>query len=221
MYTGELYVLGDSVLYNLAVLCNTVELYLVGLGHELGDNHGEFLAHLGGFGKETLQFLVVVAHIHGSTREDVRGTDEHGVTYLVDELLNVVHAGECAPTWLVDAKLVEHGAELATVLGTVDADGISTQNRNCLAEEFHGQVVGNLSTHADDNTAGAFQVDDIKYALETQLVEVEAVAHVIVGGYGLGVVVYHDALVAELAGRLYGVDRTPVELHAGTDTVST
>ena len=164
--------LGDGVLHYLAVLRNTIELYLVGLGHELGNNHGVFLADLAGCGQEALQFLVVVAYVHGSTGKDVRGTHQYGITHLVDELLHIGHAGKCAPTGLVYAQLVEHGTELATVLGTVDADGVGTQYGNSLAEEFHGQVVGNLSAHADNHTAGTFQVDDIKDAFETQLVEV-------------------------------------------------
>ena len=212
--------LGDGVLHYLAVLRNTVKLYLVGLGHEFGNNHGVFLADLAGCGQEALQFLVVVAYVHGSTGKDVGRTNQYGITDLVDELLHIGHAGKCAPTGLVNTKLVEHGTELATVLGTVDADGIGTQYGNCLTEEFHGQVVGNLSAHADNHTAGTFQVDDIEDAFETQLVEIEAVAHVIVGGNGLGVVVYHDALVTELACCLYGIDGAPVELYAGTDAVS-
>jgi hypothetical protein len=220
MYTGKLNVLRDSILYNLTILCNTVELYLVGLSHELGDNYGVLLAHLTCLGKEALKLLIVVTYVHGSTREDIRGTNEYGIAYLVDELLNVVHAGECAPTGLIDTKLIKHGTEFATVLGTVNADGVGAKYGNCLTEELHGKVVGYLTTYADNNATGALQVDNIENALEAQLVEVETVAHIIVGRHGLGVVVNHYALVAQLACSLDSINRTPVELNTGTNTIS-
>ena len=46
---------------------------------------------------------------------------------------------------------------------------------------------------------GALKVDDVHHALEGQLVEVEAVTHVVVGRHGLRVVVYHDRTPALLA----------------------
>ena len=47
--------------------------------------------------------------------------------------------------------------------------------------ELHGEVVGYLATNADDDATGLFEVDDIEHAFHRQLIEVEAVAHVVVG----------------------------------------
>ena len=87
--------------------------------------------------------------------------------------------------------------------------------------ELHGQVIRNLSTYRDNHTTRLLQIDDIKHTFEGEFVEVETVAHVVVGRYSLGVVVDHDGLVAQLAGGLYSIHRTPVELNGRTDAVST
>ena len=87
--------------------------------------------------------------------------------------------------------------------------------------ELHSQVIGYLTTYADNNTTGRFQIDDIKDTLQGKLVEIQAVAHVVVGRNGLRVVVNHDGFVTLLACGIDGVDGTPVELHARTDAVGT
>ena len=151
MHTGILYVLGDGILDHLALVGHGVELNLFGLGHELGNHYGELLRHLGGHREEAVQLLVVVAHVHGSTREYVRGTHQYGIAHLGDKLLDVVERGQCTPCRLVNAQFVEHGRELVAVLSTVNVDGAGTQHRNTLTVQLHGQVVRNLSTHADND----------------------------------------------------------------------
>ena len=121
-------------------------------------------------------------------------------------------AGERAPCRLVDAEFVEHSGELVAVFCTVDIDWRSTEDGHILTVEFHGEVVWNLTTHADDDATRLFEVDDIEQTLKGEFVEIEAVAHIVVGRYGLGVVVDHDALITQLASGIDGIDRTPVEL---------
>ena len=65
------------------------------------------------------------------------------------------------------------------------------------------------------------QVDDIHYTLEGQLVEVETVAHIVVGRYGLWVVVDHNRAPTFLADGIQSLHTTPVELYGRTDAVST
>ena len=81
------------------------------------------------------------------------------------------------------------------------------------AVEAHGEVVRNLSTGRYDNTHGALELDDIHHTLEGELVEEQAVTHIIVGRYGLGVVVDHHAAVALLADGVERLHTTPVELY--------
>ena len=64
-------------------------------------------------------------------------------------------------------------------------------------------------------------LDDIHHTLEGQLVEVETVAHIVVGRYGLWVVVDHHRAPALLANGVQSLNATPVELYGRTDAVST
>ena len=64
-------------------------------------------------------------------------------------------------------------------------------------------------------------LDDIHHTLEGQLVEVETVAHIVVGRYGLWVVVDHHRAPAFLADGVQCLNATPVELYGRTDAVST
>ena len=90
MHTGILDVLGNGILDDLSLVGNSVKLNLLGLSHELGHHYGELLGHLGSHGEEAVQFLVVVAHVHGSTREYVRRTYQYRIAHLRDKLLDVV-----------------------------------------------------------------------------------------------------------------------------------
>ena len=89
-----------------------------------------------------------------------------------------------------------------------------------LLVEEHGKVVRNLTTGRDDNAVRCLEVDDVHYALECKLVEVETVTHIVVSRYGLGVIVDHNRTVALLADGVERLNATPVELYRRTDTVS-
>ena len=67
MNTCILHVLRDGIFHNLTLVGNGVELYLLGVLHELADYHGIVLGDLGGHVQEAMQFIVVVADVHGCT----------------------------------------------------------------------------------------------------------------------------------------------------------
>ena len=214
VHTGILNMLRNGVFHNFALVGNGIELNLLGVLHELRHHDGVVLRHFCGHVEEAMQLLIVVADVHGSTREHVAGTHQHGITHLADELLDVVERGQGTPTRLVDAEFVEHGRELVAVFSAVDVDGTCAEHGHMLPVELHGEVIRNLSAHADDDAARFFDVDDVEHALQRQFIEVEAVAHVVVGRHGFGVIVDHHALITLSAGGLDGVYRTPVELNA-------
>ena len=109
MYASILHVLRDGIFNDLAVLCHSVKLYLVGFCHELRDDNRIFFADLAGHLEEAFEFLIVLAYVHGRSREHVRWANEHREAYPLDEGFHIVHACQSAPLWLVNAKLVEHG----------------------------------------------------------------------------------------------------------------
>ena len=133
--------------------------------------------------------------------------------------MNVVHRGQLPPSGLVYAEAVEHGREAVAVLGVVDAVGGGAEDGDLGGIQAGSQVVGNLASHGDDHSVRFLQVADIEHPLVGQLVEVEAVAHIVVSGYGLRVVVDHDSAPAALADGLQGIDAAPVELHGAADAV--
>ena len=55
--------------------------------------------------------------------------------------------------------------------------------------------------------------DDVHDTLKGQFVEIQTVAHVIVGGNGLRVIVHHHAAVALLADSAECLHAAPVELY--------
>ena len=64
-------------------------------------------------------------------------------------------------------------------------------------------------------------LDNIHHTLEGQLVEVETVAHIVVGRNGLWVVVDHHRAPTLLADGVQSQNATPVELYRRTDAIST
>ena len=144
--TSILNVFGDCVLHDFTVLSNCIELDLVGFRHEFTYDDGIFLAVFACHLKEALQLIIRIADVHGSSREDVRGTNQNGITDFVDELLHILHARQSTPSRLIYTELVEHSRELATILSTIDADRRSAKDGHTLSVEFHRKVVRNLST---------------------------------------------------------------------------
>ena len=66
-----------------------------------------------------------------------------------------------------------------------------------------------------------FDVADVEHTLQGQFVEEETVAHIVVGTYGLRVVVDHHSLESHLLNFLQGSNSTPVKLDRRADAVST
>ena len=89
-----------------------------------------------------------------------------------------------------------------------------------LLVKAHGEVVGYLAACADNNPRRVLQFDDIHNTLECQFVEIQTVAHVIISGNGLGIIVYHNRAVALFADSVESLYTTPVELHRRTYAIS-
>ena len=158
--------LRDGILDHLALVGNGVELDLFRLCHELRYHHGELLRHLCRHVQEAMQLLLIVTHVHRSTREHIRRTHEYGIAHLVHKLLHIIERGQCLPRRLVDTQFVEHGRELIAVLGTVDIHRTCTQYGHTLTVQFHSEVVRNLTTHGDDHPLRLFEVDHVEHTLQ-------------------------------------------------------
>ena len=146
MNTGELDVLGNGISYHLAILSHGIHLNLLGMLNKLADYHRMILAYVGSQLQEALQLVLVGANIHRCTREHVAWTYQYRETNTLDKLVNILHRGQGAPLWLVDAVVGQHLRELGTVFSVIDVLGSSTQNRHILSVKTHCEVVWYLAT---------------------------------------------------------------------------
>lgn len=73
------------------------------------------------------------------------------------------------------------------------------------------QIVGDLAAHGYNHPVWLFQVADIKNSFVGEFIEIEAVAHVVVGRDRLWIVVDHDSAPAAAAYGLQGIDAAPVD----------
>ena len=220
MDTSLLNVLRDSVEDEVTLGGNTININLLGALDELGDNNGVLGGNVGGSLKLVLEVLLAADDGHGSTGQDVRGTNKDRVANLLSELLSSLNGGELLPGGLIDTNAIEDLRELLSVLSTVDIAGISAENAGLASLlETEGNVLGELTTDRDDNTRGALELIDIHDTLVAKLLEVELIGGIEIGRVGLGVVVDHDGLLAHGPEGLSGADSAPIELDRGTDTV--
>ena len=105
------------------------------------------------------------------------------------------------------------------VLRPVDVRGGGTEYVHAALGELDGKVIRYLPSHGDDHSLRGLEPDDVHDPFERQFVEIQPVAHVVVRGDGLGIVIDHytpPALPADLLHAGYG---TPVELDGTADVV--
>ena len=213
MNTGKLDVLADGIGYDFTVFCHSIHLNFLVVFVELAHHHRVLLADVGSQLEETFQLFLVGADVHGCTAEHVRRTHQDWETDFLNEGVDIVHRGEGCPCWLIHTDAVAHGGELVAVFGIVNAFGRSAENGDTFAVETHGKVVGDLSTCGNNHAMRVLQFDDVHHTLEGEFVKVEAVAHVVVGGDCLRVVVDHHRTVAILPDSVKCLNTTPVKLY--------
>ena len=105
----------------------------------------------------------------------------------------------------------------------MDGGGRGAHDGHARILESLGQTEWGLPAELDDDArelpAGGLGMDDLEDVFERERLEVETIGGVVVGGYGLGVAVDHDRLVARLAQGERRVDARVVELNALPDAI--
>ena len=122
---------------------------------------------------------------------------------------------------MVHTDTVQHGRKLLTVFRIVNALSRRAENRNTLLVQTDGQVVRDLSARRNDNPFRTFQIQNIQHALESQFVEIKAVAHVVVGRYRFGIVVNHHRTETLFTDGVQRLHTAPIELDGRPDTIGT
>ncbi len=159
-------VFGDGIFHYFTVLGYSVEFYFFSILHELGYDYRIFFRNFFSHLQEFLQFIFVIAYVHGSAREHIGRTDQYRVTYFVYKFFHVFQAGQFFPCRLVNTQLVKHGREFMTVFRTVDRKRRSSQYRYRLTVKLHRQVIRYLSTYRYNDTTRLLQINHVKYTFK-------------------------------------------------------
>ena len=83
----------------------------------------------------------------------------------------------------------------------------------------HSQIIRNLTTSTYYHTIRTFQVENIHYALKRKFIEIETIAHIIVGRNCFGIIINHDRTIALLTNGIERLYTTPVEFYRRTDAI--
>ena len=110
----------NTVFNNFTILRNSVEFNFFCILQEFRNHNRIFLRNFCGGTKECVHLVFVVTNVHCGTRKHIRRTNQNRETNFVNELVDFVVACKSFPTWLVNAKLVEHCGEFVSVFRTVD-----------------------------------------------------------------------------------------------------
>ena len=191
MNSCKLNVFGDSISQDFTVFGHGIHFYLLGMFDELGDHDRMVFAHIGCQPEETFQLFFIGTYIHGCSRKNVGRTHKNRESHTGDEIVDVFHTRKRTPFGLVDAMPGEHLRELGAVFGTIDIFGLGAKKRHMLLGQLHGQIVGNLAAGGNNHTMGRLKFDDVHDTLKSEFVKIKTVAHVIVGGNRLRIVVDH------------------------------
>ena len=128
------------------------------------------------------------------------------------------HRGQFPPSRLVDADPVEHRRKVA-VFGVVDVFGRVPRIGTCSFCNRRARLFGICPPVETITPLGVSRSGDVEHPFERQLVEVEAVAGIVVGRNGFGIVVDHYRTQPLPADRVQRIDATPVEFHRAADPV--
>ena len=81
-----------------------------------------------------------------------------------------------------------------TVLGSVNVPGIGAEYRCAMVSKCKGEVVRYLATSTYNNSLRFLKIQDVEYALEGKLLEIQTVRNIVIRRDGLGVGVDHNGI---------------------------
>mmetsp|Transcript_11341 Transcript_11341/g.36015 ORF Transcript_11341/g.36015 Transcript_11341/m.36015 type:complete len:302 (+) Transcript_11341:945-1850(+) len=210
------------MLNHLSTHRHAVNLHLAAASIKLGDHDRRIARHVDSRRQKLVKFRLTVHHLHGRAGEDVRRANEQRVADAVAKGGALVHRRRFEPCRLWYVRLVQDGRELVAVLGSVNAQRRRAGDADTRVVQRQRQVVRSLTAKGDKDAKGwIFQLDNVQDAFDRQLVKVQAVRLVKVGGDGLWVVVDDNRRVASgtqrtrrTHGRIVKLDRRPNAVRA-------
>lgn len=126
--SGVLDVFRNGVDEEFTLVGDGVDIDLLGLVDELGDDGRVLGRDFGSGGEGVFESRLVPDNVHGGAREYVRRSDQDGVSDSVRELFRGFDTRGFGPRGLINTVVVEDRRELVSVLGRVDHLGVGTEN---------------------------------------------------------------------------------------------
>ena len=161
--------------------------------------------------------LFVGDNLHGPSAQHEAGTNENRIADALRCLHAILNACYGFTRGVRNVQADEHLLEGIPVLGTVDGFAVGADQLHAALRKRFGEIDGGLSAEGCDYTDGLFQIHDIGHFLQRQRFKVELIGAGIVGGYGFGVVVDNDGLIAGFPNGADGVNSGIIELHTLAD----
>ncbi len=132
-----------------------------------------------------------------------------------------MNAGRCPVRRGRDLQIVEELAEELTVFREIDVARIGPDDRDAESLQRQRQIQRRLAAELDDHSIRLLHVADVQHVLESERLEVQAVAGVVIGRHGLGVAIDHDRFDPALLQGKRRMAAAVVELDALSDPIGT
>ena len=167
------------------------------------------------------KLLLIVADVHGGAGQHIGRPYQDREADLLDELVDIFQRRQFLPARLVHFQLVDNARELVAVFRPVDVFRPGPQDRNAAVGKPQCQVVRDLTADGDHDAVRILHLHDVHDTLVGQFVEIQAVAHVIIGRDRFRVVIDHNAPVTLFLDGLQAGYRAPVEFDRTADAIGT
>ena len=172
VHASILDMLRNGISENLTLIRYSIELDFLTPVHEFTDDHRMLLRYIWRKRKEPSELFLIVANVHGSTWKHIRRTHEDRETYLIDELVYVIHSRKLAPLRLIHAQRIYDAWEFISIFGLVNVASLGSENRDSWLVQPEGQVIRNLTAHWNDYSMRILQFDDIHNSFISKLIEI-------------------------------------------------
>ena len=158
---------------------------------------------------------------HGAATEYIARTHHQGITDFLGVIEGFAFGARGAVRRLTQIKLVEQFLETLTILRDIDRLGAGADNRCAVGLERASEFQGGLAAVLDNDAHRFFLVDDFKYVLQGQRLEIQTIRGVVIGRDGLRVAIDHDGFITIFTQGESRVHAAIVKLDALPDTVGT
>ena len=165
------------------------------------------------------QPLHVLDDLHRPSTEHVRGSHENRITDLLRGPFRLFRAPRDIAGGTFEPQPFEQRVEALPILREIDRVGRCADDRNPCLFQRNGKLERCLPPKLHDHALGLFDFDDLEHVFESERLEIEAIARVVVGRDRLGVAVHHDRLEAGLAQGEDRMDTAVVEFDPLPDPI--